>query len=62
MQPRLKRVVFYSVLSPICVSVAIIFTESRTAFVTVFSIGLLIALAADLLFWHHLYRVFSDRR
>ena len=62
MHTAVKRVIFYMVLAVTCYGIAIFLGESQVVFVAVFSIGLLIGLTAELMFWHHLYRVFSDRR
>lgn len=62
MRQRMKRVIFYLVLAIACVCVAVLFTESRTAFVAALAVGLLFGITADLLFLHHLFRVWSDRR
>ena len=62
MKRALSRVVFYVLLSIACIGIAVVFTESRTAFISVFSLGILFGLTAELLFWDHLYRLFSNRR
>ncbi len=62
MHTAVKRVIFYSVLAATCYGTAILLGESQAVFVAVFSTGLLIGLFAELMFWRHLYRVFSDRR
>lgn len=54
--------IFYSLLAIVCIGVAVVFTDSRTAFISVFSLGILFGLTAELLFWDHLYRSFSNRR
>ena len=61
MPKRIKRVVSYAVLSIGCLAVALLFTESRTAFVAVFLLGLAIGLIAEILFWYQLYRVSTKR-
>lgn len=62
MHTAVKRVVFYMLLAVACYGIAIFLGESQAVFVAVFSTGLLIGITAELMFWHHLYRVFSNRR
>ncbi len=61
MPKRIKRVVLYAILAIGCVSIALLFTESRTAFIAVFLLGLTIGLIAEFLFWYQLYRVSTKR-
>jgi hypothetical protein len=61
MHTAVKRVIFYTILAASCYGIATFFGESQAVFVVVFSIGLLIGLAAELMFWRHLYQVFANR-
>ncbi len=61
MHTAVKRVIFYMVLAAACYGIATVLGESQAVFVAVFSTGLLIGLAAELMFWRHLYQVFANR-
>ena len=54
MHRTMKRVLAYMVLAAALYAIATFFTESQTAFIVIFGLGLLIGLAAELLFWSHL--------
>ena len=54
MHRTIRRVLAYMVLAVALYAIATFFTESQTAFVVVFGLGLLIGLTADLLFLSHL--------
>jgi site-specific recombinase len=58
----IKRVLVYLALSAIFYAIAIFFVDGRTAFVTVFVLGLLLGLTAEVIFWLHLFRVFRKRQ
>ena len=61
MHKQLNRVVVYALLAITCFGAAVVFTESRLAFISVFSLGVVLVVAADLLLWHRLRRQFSNR-
>ena len=62
MNSRLRRILFYMVLAAALYGIATFFTDSRAAFVGVFSIGVLIGVTADILFWIHIFTLRSRRR
>ena len=62
MHRTMKRVLAYMVLAAVFYAIATFFTESQTAFVVIFGLGLLIGLAAELLFWSHVILLPWKRR
>jgi hypothetical protein len=62
MHPTIRRVLLYTILAAALYLVATFFAKSQIAFVTIFAIGLLIGLAADLMFLTHLLRLPWSRR
>lgn len=61
MPAAIKRILAYFLVSAACYAVAIFYLDEQIAFVAVFGSGFAIALAAELMFWRHLYRVFRRR-
>ncbi len=57
MHSAIKRVLFYVVLSVIFYGITILFVDSRTAFITVCGLGVLIGLTAELIFLFHIFRL-----
>lgn len=62
MHSAIKRVLVYTALAAVFYAIAIFFVDSRTAFIAVFSMGLLLGLTAELIFWIHLFRLARKRR
>ena len=63
MHDAIKRVILYLLLTAVCLGIAIYWTESRTAFIGVFAIGLVLGVTAELMFWWHVLRLpFKGRR
>ena len=62
MHSTVKRVLLYMLLAATCYFIAVLFTESRSAFIAVFGFGLLVGLSADLMFLAHLIRLPWKRR
>ncbi len=62
MHSAIKRVLLYVVLSVTFYGIAILFVDSQTAFITVFGLGLLIGIAAELIFFFHIVRLPWNRQ
>ena len=62
MPNAIKRVLVYMSIMAVAIVIALFFTETQTAFVTVFAIGLAFGIVAEILFWIHIFRVAWKRR
>lgn len=62
MHSAIKRVLVYLALSAVFYAIAIFFVDSRAAFITVFVLGLVLGLTAELIFWVHLFRLSRKRQ
>ena len=57
----IKRVLCYMAVMAALLSIGLYFTDSQTAFVVLFAIGLGFGLVAELLFWIHVFSVAWNR-
>jgi hypothetical protein len=62
MDRRIKRILAYMLLAAGLYAVATFLTVSQAAFLTIFGTGLVIGIAADLMFLRHLIRLPLRRR
>jgi hypothetical protein len=62
MDRHVKRILAYMLLAAVLYAVATFLTVSQTAFVMIFGTGLVIGIAADLMFLTHLVRLPWRRR
>ena len=61
MHSAIRRVLVYMAIMAGCIAVAVWTTETRTAFIAIFATGLVFGVAAELLFWLHIFRVTRHR-
>ena len=62
MDRYVKRILAYMLLAALLYAIATFFAVSQAAFVAIFGVGLVIGLAADLMFLTHLIRLPWRRR